>query len=102
MRQKVDDMNRQSGKFLIILLCAAITSINESGISGSGENGTAVNAGYDEIFQIEVTKKSFAIKSDGPALTGAGKAVGVAIEGVAKAGLVALCITAAAGGIPCL
>ena len=42
-----------------------------------------MNAGYNEIFQIEVTKKSFAIKSDDPALTGTGKAVGMAIEGVA-------------------
>ena len=58
--------------------------------------------GNDEIFEIEGRKKGIAIMSGDPALIGAGKAVGMATAGVAKAGLVAFCITATASGIRCL
>ena len=142
-------MNRQSGKFLTILLCAAIvgitacstttqrlgpseaamnnygigkgdtvliryankddprssnrsnlvqiTEITGVGISGVAENGSAVNVGYDEIFQIEVRKKSSAIKSDNPVLMGASKAVKSAVTVVP----VAACIALALHGVSC-
>jgi len=78
-----------------------INRIGKASISGIGENGNAVNVGYDEIFQIEVKGKSSAIKSDDAVLMGAGKATGKVLEVVGKAALVALCITAASGGVPC-
>jgi hypothetical protein len=53
-----------------------ITDISESGISGTDENGEAVNAGYDEIYQIEY-KKVGPIKSDSTTLSHAGKTVEV-------------------------
>ena len=53
-----------------------ITGINESGISGTGENGEAVYAEYDELFQIEYIKVG-AIKHDSPELMRVGKAVEV-------------------------
>ncbi len=74
-----------------------ISRISKAGISGVGENGNAVNVGYDEIFQIEVKGTSSAIKSDNAALMGASKA----IEGVAKIVPVAACIALMANGVPC-
>lgn len=78
-----------------------ITNISDTGLSGVGENGYAVNIGYDEIFQIEIRRKSAAIKSDDPRLKSVGTAAGKALEVVAKAGLVAFCIAAASGGVSC-
>ena len=67
-----------------------ISRISKAGISGVGENGNAVNVGYDEIFQIEVKGKSSAIKSDNAVLTSASEATGKVLEVVGKAALVAL------------
>jgi hypothetical protein len=53
-----------------------ITGINEIGISGTDENGEAVYAGYDEIFQIDY-KKVGPIKSDSSTLSHAARAVEV-------------------------
>jgi len=79
-----------------------VTQISRTDISGIGEHGNAISIGYDKIFQLEISKRSSAIKSDSPALTRVGNATGKALEGVGKAALVALCITAASGGVPCL
>jgi len=73
-----------------------ITGINESGISGTDENGEAVNAGYDEIFQIEY-KKVGSIKSDSPTLSRAAKAVEVS----SKVLFGALYVVACANGGGC-
>ena len=53
-----------------------IIGINESGISGIGKNGEAVNVGYHKIFQIEYEKVGL-IKSDSPALMRTGKVLEV-------------------------
>ena len=74
-----------------------ITSINNNGIFGVGENGDALDIGYDDIFQIEVTKNISAIKSDGTTLVGASKA----LEGVATILPKAICIALAANGVSC-
>ena len=73
-----------------------ITGINESGISGTDENGVVVNADYDEIFQIEYIKVG-PIKSDSPALSNAAKAA----EVTSKALFAALYIAACAYGGGC-
>ena len=91
-----DDPRSSSSSELI-----EVTSISETVISGVGENGNAIDVGYDEIFQIEIRKKGAAIKSDSPALVSAGTAAGKGLEVVAKAGLIAFCIAAASGGVPC-
>ncbi len=66
-----------------------ITEIDESGISGVGENGRAVNVGYEEIFQIEFVKVG-PLKRDSPAAVGAGKVL-----------YVGACVLAAFGGGGC-
>jgi len=70
-----------------------LSGVNENGISGLDENGEVVDVSYDDIFQIEY-KTVGPIKSDSPALIGAGKAVNV----TAKALFVAACILS---GGPC-
>ena len=55
-----------------------ITGINQNGISGLGENGKAVNASYDEIFQIEYEKVG-PISPDSPALMRTGKVLEVVV-----------------------
>ena len=74
-----------------------ITSINNNGIFGVGENGDALNIGYDDIFQIEVQKKSSAMKSDNRVLMGASNA----IEGAAKLVPTVACIALALNGVSC-
>lgn len=53
-----------------------ITGVNHSGISGIGENGEAVNAGYDEIFEIEYIKGGL-FENDDPDAMGKGKTLEV-------------------------
>jgi len=45
-----------------------ITDIGNNGISGTSEVGAAVTIDYDNIFQIEYSKKENAIKRDSPVL----------------------------------
>ena len=59
-----------------------ITSISKIGVSGISEDGEAVAADYDELFQIEVNK------------SGANKTV-------VRAALMVACIAVAANGVAC-
>ena len=59
-----------------------VTSINQNGISGIGEDGEAVAANYDDLYQIEVK------------MSGANKTV-------ARAALMAACIALAANAVAC-
>jgi len=77
-----------------------IAGIDESGISGIGETGEAVNVGYDEIFQIEYIKVG-SIKSDSPAIKRVGKAADVTSKVLIKGLVVAVCLAAATGGGAC-
>ena len=92
----MDDPRSSSSSELI-----EVTNISDTSISGTRENGNAIDIGYDEIFQIEIRKKGAAIRSDSPALVSAGTAAGKTLEVVAKAALVAFCIAAASGGVSC-
>jgi len=74
-----------------------ISTIGESGISGTGESGNEVDIRYEEVFQFEFVARKSAIKSDSNSIMQTGKV----IEGASKIVGAAACIAAGVSGASC-